>query len=124
MIARDLRLRREREFDLVRTRGATQTSRYFVLKVLPNDLEHNRYGFAAGKRLGNAVQRNRAKRLMREAVRLYHPTLAQGYDVVLIARHAFPDDLKLADVWPQVGELLRRAELRQGAAECDVRSSG
>src|SRR5262245_39339468 len=92
MIARELRLRRDADFDRVRSGGATRTSRLLVAKVLPNDLEMNRYGFAAGRRLGNAVQRNRAKRLMREAARALHPTLAAGYDIVFIARNSFDDD--------------------------------
>lgn len=124
MIARELRLRGEPEFERVRSQGATQASRLIVLKVMPNDLGQNRYGFAAGKRMGNAVRRNRAKRLMREAMRLYHPTLAQGYDLVLIARNGFGDATGFADVRPEVGELLRRAGLRHEAPRCDDRFSG
>ena len=124
MIARDLRLRSAHEFERVRSKGATQTSRLLVLKVLPNGIGQNRYGFAAGKRRGNAVRRNRAKRLMREALRLYHPTLAQGYDLVLIARNGFSDATGFADVWPQVGELLRRAGVRHETPRCDDHSSG
>ena len=55
-----------------------------MLKALPNDLEWNRYGFVAGKRVGKAVVRNRVKRLLREVARST-PT-KQGWDIVLIAR--------------------------------------
>jgi ribonuclease P protein component len=45
-----------------------------------------RVGIVAGKRIGNAVQRNKAKRLLREAVRLNRARIADGFEIVLIAR--------------------------------------
>ncbi len=86
MIARQFRLRRPFEFERVRKRGKTWADRYVVLAILPNSLEHNRYGFAVGRRVGGAVNRNRIKRWMRESVREIHPTLVSGFDVVFIAR--------------------------------------
>ncbi len=86
MIARPLRLRRSFEFERVRKRGRSWTTRLVVLAVLPNDLHHNRYGFAVGRRVGGAVDRNRIKRWLRESVHELHPTLQQGHDIVFIAR--------------------------------------
>ena len=57
-----------------------------VLTTLPNGLDHCRFGFAASKALGGAVKRNRAKRLMREAVRAQMLQIAAGWDMVWIAR--------------------------------------
>jgi len=112
LIARDDRLRRNDEFDRVRSQGRSYSARHLVLVVLPNELSQNRYGFAAGKRLGNAVRRNRAKRLMREAIRAEQPHLTPGFDVVIIARNSFPQDLKLDTVAEQLGSLLTKSGLR------------
>ena len=57
-----------------------------VLRSLPNELEHNRYGFVTSKRVGNAVVRNRVRRRLREAVRSL--TSRPGYDVVISAKTA------------------------------------
>ena len=88
MIARPLRLRRPFEFERVRKRGRSWTTPLLVLAVLPNELEHNRYGFAVGRRVGGAASRNRVKRWMRESTRDLHPQLLQGKDLVFIARGA------------------------------------
>jgi ribonuclease P protein component len=112
MIARDLRLRRSSDFDRVRSRGKSWSSRVVVLAVLANSLGHNRYGFAVGRKVGDAVDRNRAKRLMREAVRELDPQLRQGYDIVLIARNSFRAEMKLDEIARQINHLVDRANLR------------
>lgn len=113
MIARALRLRRPFDFERVRKRGRSWPTRLVVLVVLPNELGHNRYGFAVGKRIGKAAKRNRVKRWMREAVRRLHPELRAGYDLVLIARGPLAQpDVTYQQVAEAIDELTRRAELR------------
>jgi len=112
MVARELRLRRGSDIDRVRSRGKSWSSRLLVLAILPNDHDHNRYGFAVGKRVGGSVERNRAKRLMREAIRAIHPQLRQGYDVLLIARNSFRDETTLDEVAHQLDGLIGRAGIR------------
>ena len=112
MIARALRLRQPFEFERVRKQGRSWTTRLLVLAVLANDLEHNRYGFAVGRRVGGAVERNRVKRRLREAVRALHPSLDQGFDVVLIARGPLADQsVPFERIAGDVESLFHRARL-------------
>jgi ribonuclease P protein component len=53
---------------------------------LANDLPHDRLGIVASRRLGGAVQRNRAKRLIREVFRLNKRSRTTGSDIVIIPK--------------------------------------
>ena len=105
---KELRLRRSGDIGKVLNQGRSWPHRLVVLCALPNELGHNRYAFAASKRVGNAVARNRAKRLMREGVRLAHDALTQGWDIVLIARQRLPQ-ATYADLEKALSQLFRRA---------------
>lgn len=51
-----------------------------------NELSHSRFGVAAGRAVGNAVERNRAKRRLRAILAPLVPAIAPGMDILLIAR--------------------------------------
>jgi ribonuclease P protein component len=54
--------------------------------VLPNNMDRSRFAIAAGRSIGNAVRRNKAKRILREAVRPSLAMITPGWDVVILAR--------------------------------------
>ena len=84
---RKFRLTRSEDFKRVRRSGRSYAHPLVVLIVQKN--EHGnilRVGVAAGRTTGSAVHRNRAKRLLREAMRTLLPNIASGADVILIAR--------------------------------------
>ena len=107
---RKYRLRLNADFQRVRQKGKSWADHLMVLCALPNDLEHSRFGFAASKRIGKAVVRNRVRRRMREAVRLRRVLIAEGWDIVFIARSAI-GHASYAEIAQDVENLLRRANL-------------
>jgi ribonuclease P protein component len=80
------RLCHNKNFQAVYRSGKSYANKNLVLYVLPNQSASRRIGFAAGKRLGSAVIRNRLKRLLREAYRHHQEKIITGVDLVLVAR--------------------------------------
>jgi ribonuclease P protein component len=110
---RSLRLHESYDVKQTRSRGKSGASGPLVARVLPNALEpaRNRYTVVAGKKVGKAHERNRCKRVTREALRLMHPVLRQGYDVVVIIRGGV-DELTGRDVAERsLGEIFRKTGL-------------
>lgn len=90
--------------------GRSWSNRLAVLCAQPNELDHNRYGFAVSRRIGGAVVRNRIKRLFREATRLRHATIDPGWDLVFIAREPIRE-ASFQKVDDAVVQLLQEASL-------------
>ena len=89
------RLSRSAEFDKVVRNGRSHAGREFVLYVFPRGGEGApRLGQSVSRKVGNAVERNRVKRVVREAFAIEAPRLPDGSDAVVIAR---PDARRLAE---------------------------
>lgn len=74
------------EFRRLYTRGKSAVTPFLVAYAMKNRSGKSRLGLTTGKKVGNAVCRNRARRLMKEAYRLLEPKIKSGFDVVLVAR--------------------------------------
>jgi ribonuclease P protein component len=74
------------EFQRIYSRGKYAASALLVIYVLQNNLSVTRIGITASRKVGNAVKRNRMRRLIRENVRLLYDRLEKGFDIVIVAR--------------------------------------
>jgi ribonuclease P protein component len=89
------RLTRSADFERVYRQGRSHGNRYFVLYVFPRaGDEEPRVGVSVSRKVGGAVDRNRVKRLLREAFDALAAPLPAGHDVVVVAR---PDARELAE---------------------------
>jgi ribonuclease P protein component len=84
------RLTRSTDFKRVRRFGKSYAHPLVVLIVQPSDQAKVRVGVTAGKTVGMAVRRNRAKRLLRAAMQSLLPDLVPGSDILLVARPPLP----------------------------------
>lgn len=107
------RLTRSADFERVYRQGRSHGNRYLVLYVFPRSGEGEaRVGVSVSRKVGGAVDRNRVKRLLREALGASGTVVPEGHDVVVVAR---PDARDLAEreglsgVQTALGELLEKA---------------
>jgi ribonuclease P protein component len=107
---RRLRLRHAADLDGLYRNGRRLYHPLAILIVASSGLESSRFGFAAGRSVGKAVDRNRAKRLLREAVRKHLNLIRPGWDCLFIARQATAE-ANYEAVDEAVKQLLQRSAL-------------
>ena len=115
---REFRLTSSTDFERVRQTGKSFSHPLVVLIAAENQLDRVRVGVTAGKRVGNAVMRNRAKRLMRAGIDHYLQDLVPGWDLVLVARRSLP----VAGYWKTsaaLAQLLGKAGLLRAERKAD-----
>lgn len=113
-LARRQRLTRSADFRAAYDAGRKQVGRCMVLYLLSRPEGALRLGVVTGRKVGGAVQRNRARRLLREAFRRNRFRMQGRADVVLVARAALLTT-DWADVEAELLTLARRAEILDNA---------
>jgi ribonuclease P protein component len=109
-VKRRFRLTQSADFKRVRRLGKSYPHPLIVLVAMPNDLPCSRFAVVAGRVIGKAVQRNRAKRIIRAVLNSLLSEIKPGWDLILIARRPMEN----ANYWQTqsaIRHLLGRARL-------------
>jgi ribonuclease P protein component len=100
-------LRRPADFRRVYDRRRSASDGWLIVYACPNGLPYLRLGLSVSRKFGGAVQRNRLRRLYREAFRLTRHEVPTGLDLVLIPRK--PEPPTLAELKKSLPRLVRHA---------------
>jgi len=79
-------LKKNHEFKRLYNKGKSEASKYAVIYCRRNGTAYNRLGITVSTKLGNAVQRNRIRRRLKEIYRINENSFSVGFDIVLVAR--------------------------------------
>lgn len=102
------RLTKNKEFEKVFNEGEVFKGTKIVFYVIANEYQYSRLGLVVSKKVGNAVQRNRIKRLLRESYRLNKHLLTTNVDIIALPRRTFTSNLKLLDIENEFKKLLKQ----------------
>ncbi len=117
-LPKQLRIRRKADFTACYTQGVRYHTEHFLVFVFSGACPGlpARAGMAVSRKVGNAVTRNRIKRLLREFYRLYQKELPMEADVVAVAkRHAGKARLAFSTVAAELLHLLRHVVQKRTA---------
>lgn len=98
------------DFRKVYDNGKSLSNKFLVMFYIKNGLSYNRVGFSTTKKLGNAIIRNRVKRLIKEAFRLNNTDMSNGYDIIFLARIR-SNTANYKDIEKSILNLLKRTKL-------------
>ena len=104
------RLKKSWEFQRSYKKGKKYWDTYFVIYVYHTQLKQTRLGITVSKKVGKSVQRNRVKRLIREAFRVLKHKLLPHYDIVVVGRTA-ACGLTMQEVRDSLQQLFRQASI-------------
>jgi len=104
------KIKQNSDFRRIYGRGRSFVHPAFVTYAVKNRYGKTRFGITVSKKLGGAVMRNRAKRLITAAFRDCLPTIKQGYDLVFVARSRI-FSLKSTDVAKIMAEHFEKADI-------------
>lgn len=107
------KIKKNAEFRKIYNCRKSVADRNMVLYFLSNNMEDCRFGFTVSKKIGNAVTRNRVRRLFGEVCRLNKEKFPKGYDFILLARRDIVG-LDFCQIEEGILKLLKKLRINRG----------
>ncbi len=106
-----VKIRNSKEFNFIYNNSKKVYTKYAIVFICENKKKLQRFGFVASKKTGNAVQRNRIKRLFREFARRNKDKFKSNTDYVIVGKSNLKDNIgKLTyhDIEKDMGKVIRK----------------
>lgn len=110
MLNRKYRLKKKYQFNYVYRAGKSCHGKFLMLVYTPSKNQNIKIGISVSKKVGNSVKRNRARRLLREAIIPYIPELETNYNIIVVAKSSI-EGKKLNAIQIDMNEVLKKAGL-------------
>lgn len=110
MLKQQYRLKKKYQFNYVYRVGKTCHGKFLLLVYSPSKNKNVKIGISASKNVGNSIQRNRAKRLLRESISNYLDQININFNLVIVAKESIVGK-KLNDILPDMKNVLEKAGL-------------
>ena len=107
---RHIKINKNNEFRKTYKKGKSIVGSLIVIYYIRNGTKENRIGLTVSKKLGNAVKRNRSKRLILESYSILYEKIKKGYDIIFVARNKLKD-VKMNSVLIEMEKLLKKESL-------------
>lgn len=105
------KLKKTKEFNEIYKNSYKIYTKYTIIFIKEKNNNKNRFGFVASKKTGNAVKRNRIKRLIKEFVRLNEKNIKKGYDYIFVGKSMLKnniDFLSYKDIEKDLKKILKQ----------------
>ena len=114
-------IKRRHEFKTLFSRGKIIYNKNLTLYYLANKLDVNQFGIAVSKKSGNAVERNRVKRLIRENYKILEQKLSTGYNILFsVNKKCKIEKINFYDVKKEMEYSLKNSEIWKGEHEKNI----
>lgn len=110
MLKREYRLKKKYQFNYVYRVGKTAHGKFLVAVYSPSKNKNVRIGISVSKKVGNAVQRNRARRLLREAISQFLDKLDPNFNIIIVGKQSILEQ-KSDSVTADLKAVLERTDL-------------
>ena len=88
------KIKKSKDFSLIYNKSQKMHTKYAIIFIKENLNNEQRFGFVASKKTGNAVQRNRIRRIFREFVKIHKDKFKENTDYVFVGKSILKDNLK------------------------------
>ena len=110
MLKQQYRLKKKYQFNYVYKVGKSSHGKFLMLVYTSSKNQNIKVGISVSKKVGNAVKRNRARRLLREAISPFLPNLEKNCNLIVVAKQSIKG-LKMNDVQKDLKHTLEKAGL-------------